>query len=92
LINKSACVKLKLQEGAKNMKELKIRTTENQLEKLVDLQLQARALPELSIVEKAKFDQSLAIDQLYYSSQLEGSILTEDMIDKAIHGKKIPAA
>ena len=74
------------------MKELKVRTTENQLEKLIDLQLQARGLPELSVVEKAKFEQSLAIDQLYYSSKLEGSSLTKKMIDNAIHGKELPVA
>jgi hypothetical protein len=74
------------------MKARKIVKNRNPLERLVDLQLQARELPQLSAVEKAKFDHSLAIDQLYYSSKLEGSALTREMIDKAIHGKKFSAA
>ena len=74
------------------MKDRKTIKPDNQLQKLVDLQLKACELPQLSVVEKAKFDQSLAIDQLYYSSKLEGSALTKEMIDKAIHGKKFRAA
>jgi hypothetical protein len=73
------------------MKE-KIIKIQNQIEKLVDLQLEAEKLPALSDVEKAKFEQSLAIDQLYYSSKLEGSSLTKKMIDNAIHGKELPVA
>lgn len=56
---------------------------------LVDLQLKADKLPRLSFLEKAKFDQSLAIDQLYYSSKLEGSNLTKEGIEEAIHGSII---
>ena len=74
------------------MKERKIFTIENQIKKLVDLQLAVEKLPPLSNVEKAKFDQALAIDQLYYSSKLEGSELTTKMIDKAIHGKELSMA
>ena len=73
------------------MKE-KVIKFENQIGTLVDLQLEAEKLPALSDVEKAKFEQSLAIDQLYYSSKLEGSSLTKKMIDKAIHGKELPVA
>ncbi len=62
------------------------------LSKLVDLQLETLKLPQLSIVEKAKLDQAFAIDQLYYSSKLEGSILTKEMIDKAIYEKKLSAS
>ena len=57
--------------------------------KLVNLQLEADRLPALSYVEKTKFDHSLAIDQLYYSSKLEGSNLTINDLEKAIHGKII---
>jgi hypothetical protein len=73
------------------MKE-KIIKIEKQMKELVGLQLEVEKLPPLSDVEKAKFEQSLAIDQLYYSSKLEGSDLTKKMIDKAIHGKKLPVA
>ena len=74
------------------MKARKTLKNKSPFEKLVDLQLETRELPQLSVVEKAKFDQTLAIDQLYYSSQLEGSVLTKEMIDKAIYGKKLSAA
>ncbi len=74
------------------MKKRVIPNIENQLKKLVELQLEVEKLPPLTPVEKAKFEQSLAIDQLYYSSKLEGSELTTKMIDKAIHGKKLSAA
>lgn len=61
--------------------------------KLVDLQVQLDKMPALSDLEKAKFDQSFAIDQLYYSNKLEGTILTDEDINTAIHGKrKIQAA
>jgi hypothetical protein len=73
------------------MKE-KVLKIEKQIKRLVGLQLEVEKLPPLSDVEKAKFEQSLAIDQLYYSSKLEGSDLTKKMIDKAIHGKKLPVA
>ncbi|GEM_PF-4395879 len=74
------------------MKVHKVLKSKSQLTKLVDLQFETLALPQLSHVEKAKFDHALAIDQLYYSSKLEGSALTREMINKAIHGKKFSAA
>ena len=74
------------------MKAPKILNFESQIERLVALQIKTDKLPPLSDVEKAKFDQALAIDQLYYSSKLEGSALTKKMIDKAIHGKKLSVA
>ena len=65
---------------------------EDQIKALVALQFEVASLPPLSAVEKAKFDHMLAIDQLYYSSKLEGRELTGTMIDKAIHGKKFSPA
>ena len=62
------------------------------MSKLIDLKLEAEKLPRLSDVEKAKFDHSLAIDQLYYSSKLEGSHLTKKGLEEAIHGKILPAS
>lgn len=56
------------------------------MSKLVDLQYQAQELPRLSCVEKVKLDHSLAIDQLYYSSKLEGSTLTKGGLEQAIYG------
>jgi len=74
------------------MKTTKILKLKNQIGKLVNLQLETQKLPPLSDVEKAKFDQALAIDQLYYSSKLEGSALTKKMIDNAINAKELPVA
>jgi hypothetical protein len=59
------------------------------MSKLIDLQIEDNKLPDLSHVEKTKFDHMLAIDQLYYSSKLEGSHLTRNGLEKAIHGKSI---
>jgi len=59
------------------------------MSRLVDLQLESSKLPDLSHVEKTKFDHILAIDQLYYSSKLEGSHLTRSGLEQAIHGKNI---
>jgi hypothetical protein len=58
------------------------------LSRLADVQLEVKDLPKLSSVEKAKFEHALAIEQLYYSSKIEGSTLTDAMIDKAIHGEE----
>ncbi len=62
------------------------------LERLLDLQLESQKLPKLLPIEKAKLEQALAIEQLYYSSKLEGSTLTTEMIDRAIHGKEFRAS
>ena len=59
------------------------------LSALIDIEGAIEALPPISAVEKAKLDQSIAIDQLYYSSKAEGTHLTEKAIDKAIHGKAV---
>ena len=57
-----------------------------QMELLVKLQRETEKMPPLSELEQAKFDHSLAIDQLFYSSKLEGIELTKQMIDTAIYG------
>jgi hypothetical protein len=62
------------------------------LSELAEIQLEVKSLPPLSDVEKAKLDQSLAIDQLYNSSQIEGTTLTNTMIERAIHGRKLSAS
>jgi hypothetical protein len=67
------------------MKKYKTIKIENEMKQLAKLQLEVEKLPPLSDVEKAKFEQALAIDQLYYSSLLEGSDLTKKMIDAAIY-------
>ena len=62
------------------------------METLLDLQLKSQELRQLSPVEKAKLEHQLAIDQLYYSSKIEGSSLSTKMIERAIHGRKLPAS
>lgn len=59
------------------------------LSDLADIQLKVSALSPLSGVEKAKLDQSFAIEQLYNSSKVEGTKLTTTMIERAIHGRKL---
>ncbi|MBI2623734.1 MAG: hypothetical protein HYW65_04185 [Candidatus Liptonbacteria bacterium] len=77
---------------SKPMKIKKTTRSVDPLSKLVDLQITTSELPQLSPLEKAQLDHALAIEQLYYSSKVEGSNLTKEMIDKAIHGKKFSAA
>ena len=58
----------------------------NIFEELTAIQLKMEKLPKLSPSEKTKLDSSIAIDQLYNSSKLEGSMLTEEAIEKAVFG------
>lgn len=74
------------------MKKTKRTKKQSPLQKLVGLQLQVGRLPDLSPIEKTKLDHALALDQLYYSSRVEGSVLTKAMIEKAVHGKEFSAA
>ena len=75
------------------MKKLNTRRKVNRsISDLATIQLKVMALPSLSAVEKAKLDNSLAIDQLYYSSKVEGTNLTDTMIERAIHGRKLSAS
>lgn len=53
---------------------------------LVEVEIELKKLPQLTSVQKAKLDNSRAIDHLYYSSKIEGSNLTEKRLEKAIHG------
>lgn len=53
---------------------------------LVEIQGKIQKLPELPDVEKTKIEHTIAIDQLYNSSKLEGTRLTDKRIDKAIFG------
>ncbi len=62
------------------------------LDRLVEIRRQIEELPPLSWPEKAKLENSIAIDQLYYSSKLEGTTLTERMIGRAIYGEELSKA
>ena len=62
------------------------------IQKVVSIQEQLKKLPELPQVEKAKFNQEISINHLYYSSKLEGTRLTEKQIKRAVHGEEtLPA-
>ena len=73
----------------KKVKTERISTLPGLLGNLIDIQDRIESLPPLSVIEKAKFEQEIAIEQLYNSSKLEGSNLTEKMIEKAIHGPRV---
>ena len=62
------------------------------IQKVVSIQERLKKLPELPQVEKAKFNQEISINHLYYSSKLEGTQLTEKQIKRAVHGEEtLPA-
>jgi len=61
----------------------------NLLSRLVENERELNKLPPLSPLDKAKLDNGRAIDHLYYSSKIEGSHLTSDKINKAIHGQTL---
>jgi hypothetical protein len=70
------------------MKFIKNNSLSSVLSYLVDAHNEIEKLsPRVSSVEKVKLENSIAIDQLYYSSQLEGTHLTKEMIEAAIHGE-----
>ncbi len=66
----------------------RIRNLDKIISSLITIQDNIEKLPPLSSVEKAKLEQSIAIDQLYYSSKLEGTTLSERMIADVIHNEQ----
>lgn len=58
--------------------------------KVVDIEDDLQGLPELSPLERAKLNNDIAIEHLYYSSKIEGTNLTDAQIDQAIHGEVVP--
>ncbi|KKW14595.1 MAG: hypothetical protein UY55_C0006G0004 [Candidatus Jorgensenbacteria bacterium GW2011_GWB1_50_10] len=57
------------------------------LDKLVKKEREIQKLPPLLAPDKAKLENDFAIDHLYYSSRLEGTHLSDERIEKAIHGE-----
>jgi len=76
----------------KNTPTKKISTSERLLEQVLAVESVLNKLPKLSVLEKAQLDQHRAIENLYYSSKLEGTTLTQKRIDQAIYGQNLPAA
>lgn len=70
----------------KKLKQVKRTNTSSIFSRIIDIQNEIKGLHPLSAVNKASLEQSIAIDQLYYSSKLEGTNLTDKMIKEAIHG------
>ena len=67
-----------------------IRTTPKDLvSEFIRQEDKVKALPPLSELEKAKFEHSIDIEHLYFSSKIEGSNLTKKQIDQAINGAEI---
>lgn len=82
---------MKAKKG-KTLKQKKDKGIEKLIERVVDLQLDLEKLPELPPLEKARFNQELAISHLYYSSKIEGTRLTEKQIERAVHGEEASSA
>ena len=79
--------------GTKYSKQigLEAQSVSTMISRLVELSETVELLPPLSAVAKAKFDQEIAIEHLYYSSKIEGTALNNKQIDRAIHGKELAA-
>ena len=61
---------------------------ENLIKEFINKQEQAENLPELSDIEKVKFNQELAIDHLVNSSKIEGVDLKQLGLSKIIHASR----
>ena len=70
----------------KKMNQTKRNRTSPIFSRIIDIQNEIKSLRPLSAADKASLEQSIAIDQLYFSSKLEGTNLTQKMIEGAIHG------
>jgi len=66
--------------------------SERLLKQVIAIESTLNKLPQLSTLGKAQLDHDRAIEDLYYSSKLEGSKLTPKRIEQAIYGEKLPAA
>ncbi len=78
-----------LKNKVNKMSEKKDRSLSRIFDDLLHEERSIRNARPLTEIEKAKFEQEIAIEQLYYSSKLEGSHLTSDAIAQAIHGKEV---
>lgn len=76
----------------KNTTIQKVTASERLLQQVVTIESTLNKLPELSILGKAQLEHDRAIENLYYSSKLEGSNLTQKRIKQAIYGQELSAA
>ena len=70
----------------------RIQNVDSQISKLVALEESLKGLPPMSDLQKAKMEQGMKIDHLYYSSKIEGTHLNKARIDKAIYGQGVSQA
>ena len=59
------------------------------ISRLVAVHSDLEKLPPLSPADKVKLEHNRDIEHLYYSSKLEGSKLTHERLNNAIHGSVI---
>jgi hypothetical protein len=76
----------------KSITKNRVTASERLLDAVIDIESVLNKLPELSILEKAQLEHTRAIENLYYSSKLEGTNLTQKRIDQAIYGQELSAA
>ena len=76
----------------KNDTVRKATTSERLLQQVVAIESALDKLPELSVLERAQLEHDRAIENLYYSSKLEGSDLTQKRIKQAIYGQELSTA
>ncbi|MHB9010625.1 MAG: hypothetical protein ACYC49_00135 [Ignavibacteriaceae bacterium] len=77
--------KLKTYLTAKRASKSSPVSTHDLLARLVEIQNEVDKLPVLGPHEQVKLDYSLAINHLYFSSKLEGSRFTKEMLESAIY-------
>ena len=75
----------------KTLTRNKVTASERLLDAVIDIESVLNRLPELSVLEKAQLEHTRAIENLYYSSKLEGTTLTRKRIDQAIYGQQLSA-
>jgi len=59
------------------------------ISRLVEVRSDLNKLPPLSATDKVKLDHNRDIDHLYYSSKLEGTMLSHERLNHAVHGSAI---
>ncbi len=59
------------------------------ISRLVAVRADLEKLPPLSPADRVKLEHNQDIEHLYYSSKLEGTMLTHERLNNAIHGSAI---
>lgn len=74
------------------IKRARSRNIDPQISKLIQIEQALKRLPPMTDLQRAKFENGMAIDHLYYSSKIEGTHLSKERIDKAIYGQGVSQA